>query len=274
MKKILVPTDFSSCAQAAATVALQIAVKSKGELFFLHLALDKASKPLVPGIEIPVVAPGMGIEQHELNQLVKRAEAMGIAARAILVRGNGSERIEDYIQPYQIDFLVMGSHGVTGIREKIIGSKTQRALRHVQVPSLVVKYTIESFLPRHIVFASTFKKDHSGALKPVVKFSSLWKSTIHLLFINLLDHLIEENTAREMMASQMKHFENVPYTTNITETNDKEFGILAFAGQFKTDVISTVMHSHGVLGRLMNPDLAEQLINHAKIPVLIIHSKD
>ncbi len=274
MKKILVPTDFSSCAQAAADVALQVAKKSKGELFFLHLAIDKDTKPVVPGIEVPAVLGGAGKEQHELNQLVKRAEAMDIPAKAVLVKGNGGERIEDYIQPYRIDFLVMGSHGATGIREAIIGSNTQRALRHVSVPSLVVKYNTGTFSPKHIIFASTFKKDNSGALKMVMKFASLWKSTIHLLFINLLDHLIEENTAREMMASQMKDSVDVPYTLNITETNDKEYGILAFAERLKTDVVSTVMHSHGLLGRLMNPSLAERLINHAKTPVLIIPEED
>lgn len=272
MKKILVPTDFSSCAQAAADIALQVAHKSKGELFFLHLAIVQEPKPLVPGIKISSASPRAGKEQHELNQLVKRAEILGLTARAVLVRGNGSERIEDYIQPYQIDFLVMGSHGVTGIRETIIGSNTQRVLRQVRVPSLVVKYKANLFSPRHVIFASTFKEDNSGALKMVVKFSNLWKSTVHLLFINLLEHLIEENTARERMTSQMKDAD-APFTMNITETNDQEYGILAFAEQIKTDVVSTVMHGHGPLGRLMNPSLAERLINHARMPVLIVHEK-
>ena len=270
MKKILVPTDFSSCARAAAEVALQVAVKSAGELFFLHLTIDKEKKPLVPGI-IPATAPGAGREQHELNQLVKHAEAKGVMARSILVKGNGSERIEDYIAPYQIDFLVMGSHGVTGIREAILGSNTQRVLRQVSVPSLVVKHQVDLFAPQHIIFASTFKEDNSDALKVVVRFASLWKATIHLLFVNLLDHLIEENTARALMAAQMKSNDAVTYTMNITETNDKEYGILTFADQLEADVVAAVMHSHGLLGRLMSPVLAEQLINHAKTPVLIIH---
>lgn len=269
MKKILVPTDFSTCAQAAADVALQMAIKSKGELLFLHLLVYRESIPRVPGAPLP--APPMpGKEQYQLDQLVSRAEQVGVRAKPILVVGDGSERIEDYIQPYNIDFLVMGSHGVTGIREAIIGSNTQRVLRHVQVPSLVVKHKVDTFSPRHIIFASTFKKDNAGALKILVEFSRLWKSTVHLLFINLLDHLIEESTARQMMASQMERSADVPYTMNITETNDKEFGIIAFAGQLNTDVISTVMDPRGVFGRLMDPSLAEQLINHSKMPVLII----
>ena len=37
MKKILVPTDFSECAKAAADIALEIAVKANAEIHFLHM---------------------------------------------------------------------------------------------------------------------------------------------------------------------------------------------------------------------------------------------
>ncbi|MEQ9166427.1 MAG: universal stress protein, partial [Fulvivirga sp.] len=229
MKRILVPTDFSACANAAAEMALQIAKLEESEIYFLHLAVDQSTPAHVPGKSVVHDDNQIGIIRDNLDQLVKAAEADGIKAKKELVIGSGQEQIQDYIRPYKIDLLIMGSHGATGIREMVLGSNTQNVIKNIRIPSLVVKQMPKRIELKHIVFASNFKRDCSNSLSEVVAFSRLWSSRIHLLFVNLFNHLIEENTARLMMSKQMEQFSNVDYTLNITETNDKEFGIAQFA---------------------------------------------
>ena len=54
------------------------------------------------------------------------------------LRQRENEQIERYIKPLNIDFVVMGSHGATGIRELVIGNNTQRIVRKSSIPVLVI----------------------------------------------------------------------------------------------------------------------------------------
>ena len=271
MKRILVPTDFSDCANSAAQMALQLAMKNGAELLYLHLAIDEESLPHVPGTPTAVIGHEIGQARYKLDNLVHVAEAHGVHAKSELVIGAGSERIEDYIDPFAVDWLVMGSHGATGIREAIIGSKTQHVIRNIQIPSLVVKNKPTNKLLARIVFASTFKEDASYALRIVSEFSKLMGCSLHLLFINLLSHLIDEKVARLMMMKQIEKYSHTAYTLNIAETNDKEFGIAQFAASIDAELIAVAMESRSLLGRLFSPVLAEQLINHSSLPVLVVN---
>ena len=270
MKRIGVPTDFSVCANAASRLALELAKKSGAELLFLHLEIEPSNPRHVPMEPADIVDHEIGQAKYKLSQLVKEAESLGINAKSELILDKGQENIQDYIEPFGIDWLVMGSHGAKGIRG-IIGSKTQHVVQHVSVPSLVVKHTPSNLLFKNIVFASTFKEDATQALRVVAGFCGLFNCNLHLLFINMISHLVDEKMARLMMEKAMKEFNSIPFTFNITETNDQEFGIDQFARSIDADIIAVAMERQSTLGRLLSPGLAEQLINHSRLPVLVIN---
>ena len=270
MKRILVPTDFSTCANYAVEMAMHLAAQTKSVLYFLHLTVDSSGMPHVPGKLITQKSEEVTNAEVKLKALVVEAERRGLSAHQELLLGSGAERIEDYLDPLKIDFLLMGSHGSSGIRELVLGSKTQHVIRNISIPSLVVKQKPKSGKIDSIVFASTFKKDTSFALKVVADLAKRWGSKLNLLFLNLFNHLIAEEVAHHMMKKQMKSFSDIPLTFNITETNDKEFGIAQFARQIGADLISVPMESKSAIGRFFNPSLAEQLINHSEFPVLVV----
>ena len=272
MKKILVPTDFSDCAGDASDLAIKLAAASGAELIFLHLAIDHYPTSYSPGIPGDLVTYEVGQERYKLQQLVDKAEAAQVKSKYELILGNGQEEIKDYIKPFEIDWLVMGSHGATGIREKIIGSKTQHAIRHIDVPCIVIKHK-QASLPKSIVYASSFKKDSPKMIHDVIEFTRLTKGTLHMLYLNFPDQQVEEEVAKSEMEKLMKRSITVPYTLNVIETNDQEFGVTQFAASIKADMIAVGMESKSVLGRLLNPVMAEQLINHSALPVLVLSQK-
>lgn len=270
MKRILVPTDFSECAHNASEVAIDLAKRSGGEIVFLHLAINPDGPSHVKGEVISGSRAEIGQERAAMDNLVSHAIREGIGAHEAFVIGNGQERIEDYIKPYNIDWLVMGSHGATGIRELVIGSRTQHVIRNVDIPTLVIKNPPINTAPKHIVFASTFRKDVAAALTPVVSYAKMWNASLDLLFINMMSHLIDEEVARGLMQVQMAPHYGLDYTVNIVETNDKEAGIAEFASRIKADVIAVALESKSLVGRLFNPNLAEKLVNHSLLPVLVV----
>ena len=270
MKKILVPTDFSDCSDNAMDVAKAIAHKSGAELFIIHL------EEVVPEVAHVLHHTAtednphhVGHARYQLQRRIDLLEKEGLKAKAVFVPTEGREAIEDYIKPYSIDFVVMGSHGAKGIKA-IIGSNTQKVIKNSSVPVLVVKRPNKNFSPKKILFASTFREDVSKRLREVVAFAKLWNAEVDLVFLNLLSHLIEENEAKRLMAKQMDASPGINFTLNISETNDEEWGISKFARFVESDLIAVVYDTHTGFNRLFNSSVAEKLINHEEIPILVM----
>lgn len=274
MKKILVPTDYSDCASQALDVAKEIAIKSGAALMLIHL--EEVVPEVVHKLNQTITEDNphhVGHARLQLQSLVDSLEKEGINAKGVFVPNEGREAIEYYIEPYGIDFMVMGSHGASGIKELFIGSNTQKVIRHSPVPVLVVKQAVKKFNPKKILFASTFREDVSKPLKAVAEFAKLWNAELELVFLNMLSHLIEENEAKEMMINQMDPIPEIGYSLNISETNDEEWGISKFARMINADVIAVVFDTHTGFNRLFNSGVAEKLINHESIPVLVMTHK-
>ncbi len=273
LKNILVPTDFSDCADTAAAAAIKLANHSGAKIHFLHLAIDQTGSGHVPGNVLVAETKKVRDARAKLYQLVRTAEAEGVQAKPELVLGTGAEHIENYLKPFNIDLLVMGSHGATGIREKIIGSHTQHVIRHCTIPSVVVKLEPARFPPKNMVYASTFKPEHDHALRQVVNFARYWDASLHLLFINSIEHPVEENQAHNRMEKEMEMIKDVRFTQNIADTNDIEFGIAQFTQQIDADMIAIAQEHRGVLDRIVHPGIADELINHSAVPVLVVSAE-
>jgi nucleotide-binding universal stress UspA family protein len=269
MKNILVPTDFSDCAQNAATVALLLARKANATIHFLHIMPDPEESMHVPITKPKGSNTRKGHAQDELNVLVNKATQLGVTASPLLVFDKGNERIENYIKPLNIDFIVMGSHGATGIREFVIGSNTQRVVRHSLVPILVIKnLNADKFTIQNIVFASTFEENVQSAFDLVATLAKLWKATINILFVNFIDKLANQKTIDRLVKELTNSYPDLVTTNSNVEVNDEEWGIHQFVENTSSDMIAITTHDK--TGFLLTHSVAEDLVNHEEIPILVI----
>lgn len=270
MKNILVPTDFSECAQNAANAAMRLAVKTKASIHFLHI---------MPAIDEPAHVPHVsltgsyrhekGHAQNELNVLVSTASRLGLMATPLLVLDKGNDRIENYCESLGIDLVVMGSHGATGIRELVMGSNTQRLVRHSRVPVLVIKHSVTNdFNFKDIVFASTFNEEITRSFTLVVTLATLLKANVHILFVNFIDKLVDKDVIDQIVRKLTRPYPTVQFTTNTAEANDEEFGIRQFVEMIQADMVAITTHDK--TGFLLRHSVAEDLVNHEDIPVLVL----
>jgi type II secretory ATPase GspE/PulE/Tfp pilus assembly ATPase PilB-like protein len=125
--KILVPTDFSPHGEAALVHACQLAESSGAELHLVHvvageLSLDKRRETLEK--------LARALDPHQELELEVRREALG---------GVPYRRIVEYADEHNVDLIVMGTHGRTGLAHFALGSVAERVLRTSSRPVLVVK---------------------------------------------------------------------------------------------------------------------------------------
>ena len=145
-ERILIPTDGSTTASIAVDHAVDLAEKYDAELHALYV------------VDIDAVNFGLGTEQvdrikqgnfGEMTELQEDADsatgavAEVAAGRGVTVHeevrvGTPHEVIAGYADNNDVDLVVMGSHGRSGVRRALLGSVTERVLRSTHVPVMVI----------------------------------------------------------------------------------------------------------------------------------------
>ena len=98
--------------------------------------------------------------------------------------------IKDACTEYEIDLIVMGSHGASGIKEMFVGSNAEKVVRTSNIPVLVIKNEHKTFEISNFVFASDFKNENKGTYKQAVQFANAVGAKIHLLLVNTANNFI------------------------------------------------------------------------------------
>ena len=144
IRSILLPTDFSQCAESALPYAAQLARLMKARLVCLHVV-----ETMLPPVGYAAVAeplPAVDISgqleesaTRELPKLGARAECAGLDVEEVVVHGEAAGEIVRVARERNIDLIVISSHGRTGFGRMIFGSTAESVVRHAHCPVLVVK---------------------------------------------------------------------------------------------------------------------------------------
>jgi nucleotide-binding universal stress UspA family protein len=145
--KILVPHDFSQSANHAAAIARDEAKHHGAEILLLHVIdLPHQLDPDAMIVPEPNHAP-ISIKQYaiasaetHIHGLAQRLAKDGVTATGIVVLGNPIDEINRAIEDHQIDLIVMGTHGRTGLRHLMVGSVAERVVRTSKVPVLTIRH--------------------------------------------------------------------------------------------------------------------------------------
>lgn len=273
MKRILVPTDFSVCAQAAADVAIAIAVKTNAEIYFLHL---HAPEPTGGHMAMHGGDSHEGHQHHDcsgparakLDQLVKAAEQLGISAKSALVLDEDWEQVEKHAEAFSIDLVIMGSHGVSRIRRIFLGSHALQMIRHTHLPVLIIKSAITDFKIRRVVFVTTLEEEQE-ALAFLDQVTGPWNAVIHLLYVSKPMTSEETNVSLGKMQQLTKGLKT-PVEFSIC---NEQAEIEKVAMDLDADMIVLTTHGKNSLVRAVSSGLAEKFAGEYQRPVLVINTK-
>ena len=274
MKKILIPTDFSECASKAVSCALKLSETNDLEIHFMHIAqvpVDWQSHQDSAKL-YPEVSKAINSHHVQLGKLVDMAEHLGINARKFLLFNKNYKAIIDHIGEHEIDFVVMGSSGATGLKGLLLGSNTQKIVRLSPVPVLVIKDDIfDPFKLDHMVFVSDFREEVINQFKSYVEFVQSLNAKISLLFINTPENFTDSLTTKLVMGNYAMHAPGAVKNTHVFNCYNFMDGLEAFCQQNNVDAIGMITHGGGSGIHLFNSSLTEKVVNQAKIPVLTMH---
>ena len=139
-RRILVATDFAESAERALTCGVQLARRHGAELLLLHVYMDVPAYPEITAGQVEAIYE----EQRRwiedaLERRARAARSEGLLARALLRTGPAAATIAETATQEDIDLLVVGTHGRSGLDRLIVGSVAERVVRLATCPVLVVK---------------------------------------------------------------------------------------------------------------------------------------
>ncbi|WP_276249745.1 universal stress protein [Haloarcula rara] len=145
-ENILIPTDGSKTANVAVEHAVDLAAKYGATVHALYVVDPDWLAYSLGSEQLDRIRQGNFGEMGDVE--ADAAEATGVVADAARdhdvevieeVRGGTPhEIITSYADNEDIDLIVIGSHGRSGVRRALLGSVTERVLRSSHLPTLVV----------------------------------------------------------------------------------------------------------------------------------------
>ncbi len=275
MKKILVPVDFSEYSEYALQAAAKIAKQQNADILVLHmLGLSEAVLTKNEAQEVEEAMYYMKLAEKRFETFLDKAYLKGINVTETVQNYKVFSEINEVAKENDVDLIVMGSHGTSGLREEVfIGSNTEKVVRSSDIPVLVVKNPGEDFKMKKVVFACDFKIENKDAYRKAMDLFKSFGANIHLLYVNLPG---ERFKSTNQMEDRVKEFlfkadsgninmhENVVYYSDYTV----ETGVYNYSNKIDADVIAIPTHGRRGLAHFFSGSIGEDIANHATKPVI------
>lgn len=274
MKKILVPTDFSKEATYALDLATELALKSKAELHLLHVM----EVPYGSYSAMGEFMPTSSFENVFQLQLIKRTKSQleglvdelvekGITAISHFVFGNTFSHIHKTITTLQMDLVVMGSKGASGLSEIFIGSNTEKVIRHAHSPVLTVKGPTKLEDLKTMVYATDCTVEQGQLIEHIKGLQEILDLQLYLVRVITPYNFLVKSKAMEQLNEFAEKYQFENYILSTIEAEFAEEGILAFAEHNKIDMAALGTHGRTGFAHLFGGSVSESVANHANIPI-------
>ncbi|MBT8243783.1 MAG: universal stress protein [Winogradskyella sp.] len=273
MKKILVPIDFSEHSEYALETAAAIAKKHGSEIFVLHMlelsnAIYTASSDSL-GEEAVFY---LKLAEKKMDTFLDRNFLEGVEVTPIVKHFKVFKDINNVIDAHDINLIVMGSHGASGVKEVVIGSNAEKVVRYAEVPVLIVKHNPILVEFETAIFASDFSED---GIQSYLRAKSTFKkldSNMHIIYVNTPDNGFKSSTEIDVLITKFlkKADGNLDNYLNVHVVSDYsvERGILNFANNIGADLVAVATHGRRGLSHFFEGSISEDIANHSTLPVM------
>lgn len=270
MKRILIPTDFSQFSIEALKVAAKIAREHNSEIILLHMLElpHQGSDAVGGGKSIPELMLYKNKALSNLEELMDADYLKGLNISEAVEFKKVHEGVIDATEKNNVDLIVMGSHGISGFDEVLVGSNAEKVVRYSKVPVLVIKKDAGEFKSKNFVFASDFSEETKKPFAKMLELVKKFDSNLFLVMISSPNSFKTTHQSEKTMREFVSDFDIKNYSSHIYNDTNIETGIINFANSVDADIIGICTHGRTGLSHFFNGSIGEGLVNHAIKPVI------
>jgi len=282
-ERILVPTDGSAVADAAAEAAIALATRFDADLHVVHV-LELGELP--PGVEDEEADESAVRGREAVSAVADRAADAGVGVTTTVVQDDEPihRTILGYADAEAVDCIVAGTHGRTGLDRFVLGSVTERLLRESPVPVLTVheQTVVDPALDRVLV-PTDGSAYASAAVDHAIELALATDAALHVVHVvdtGIVDTgpipgaLDEVGRRALQQAAERAEAAGVPSIERSLLTGTPHQEIVDYADENGVECI--VMGTHGRTGvdRYLLGSVTERVVRLSDVPVLAVKATD
>lgn len=276
MKNILVPTDFSDQALAAVDLACQIGKRTSATVTLLSVVEVPTSGsfntmgPTPSGFnptDNVYVVEMMAHNKKLMEKLVNDDAYDGCDLRYLVLVGNPTAQIKETTKDGEMDLIIMGSKGTSGLQEVLVGSNTEKVVRHSKVPVITIKQKVNLEDIKTIAYATNLHDEENGLIDKLMELASFLGAALEIVRINTPNNFQSDQVTQQQLKKFCEKNELEKAGQHSYNDGVEEDGIRNFAEFIGADMIAMGTHGRTGLVHLISGSIAEDIVNHAKRPV-------
>ncbi len=298
-EQILITHDFSSCSRRALDYAVEIAAQTGSELHILHVEVLHNQSLLSDDAH---KTKAQILREHLKKEIHDSAEKQDLlvsdinALRFVVLRNvSAASAIVEYCGDYNIDLVIMGTHGRHGLARNLLGSVAEEVVRlapssvltvHDQDPFVPLhehlnRITVPVDFSNHSRIALEYAKDMAAAFDATLDIVHVIEERLHPAFYNTgvftvydLEPDIESRLHSELETFYQETGEAPPEATYTILYGNPSKKIVQHIKDQNSDLL--VIATHGLRGikRALMGSVAERVVRNAPCPVLTVKNTE
>jgi nucleotide-binding universal stress UspA family protein len=281
MKTILVATDLAIPSENAARYTLGLAKKIKADILLCNaIKVDRqAALFFQPRMPIQNYLAQKNAIDLQLGFLANKLRAdIDTTVRSYIPiisctsrTGSITEVLREVQEEQKIDMVVMGMYGAPEISKLLLGSKTAAMLEKINLPLLLVPFSMFSSQLNHVAFASELCEHEMPAIAFLLEIVRAYSATLSIV------HIIKDDHVDHQRQNQVDDFFNrVSAMANYSKINLKQIknteidaGLKQLGKHGAIEMLAMVHHRDSILKRIFTIGHAQKMASNSSIPLLV-----
>ncbi|MBA2746666.1 MAG: universal stress protein [Flavisolibacter sp.] len=280
MKNILVPTDFSDNALKATMYGCEIALKRGAKVHLLHAA-EMGHEAFYQPVSMYEKYNNLVLDENKerintLRSLLQKNYPGCSFITTIDAQAGVAAAVIKYSTEKDIDLVVMGTQGASGIKAVVMGSVATSVMSASKVPVLAIPTDHVPDAPQNILLATnSFEKDLT-LTNPLMNLVKLLGCTLHVVvFIDKANADAADYVGNMAKMEQYKtflhqHYPRLSIVSHVIEGESLEDSIELYSLRNNIGMIALISHKKSFLERLFQQSVTRKMAFHSKIPILSI----
>jgi nucleotide-binding universal stress UspA family protein len=294
LDQILCATDFSDLSNQTISFGIALAKAYSARLFVCHI-IDLPFAAMNGEVQMDPIEQQDRMMAYAQEQLEQLFENESIAWEAIVSIGHTADEISRIVDKNRIDLAISATHGRSGLKRLLLGSVTERLMRTLSCPLLIIKGHEEAqpgrketvFPPRRILVGCDFSSDSGLAFQYGLAMAQEFEAELHLVHVveppvyqnvlvsdtatgghnrkSILDQLNDKMT--RMVPVEAKNWCDL--TTTLREGKPDE-ELTRYADVNDMDLIVLGVRGHGLVESLFIGSTTDRVARRAPCPVLSV----
>ncbi|MCB9360441.1 MAG: universal stress protein [Flavobacteriales bacterium] len=270
MKNILFPTDFSENSNHALALALTLAKDFGAKLHILNAYKMpySSSSPMTRTLLETLEKASEGALSNCLKTIKGNIDYKEVDIKTKAMAGSVANTVDVYANKQEVDLIVMGTKGASGLKEVLIGSNAEEVVAHSDKSVLVIPENTQLSQVKKVVFAVDFQeiKDVS-VFKTYIEFIKKYKA--ETLFVNIY-HEGNSQKSSELETNMKQIFSEINYSLNFEKNDDIVNGINKFVRENNCDMLALFSRKHGFIDKIFHKSITNKLTCQAELPMFVV----